>query len=296
MTAFDPRMRPEDLSFIAEVTRASRVDPGERIQSLWGGYGELYRVRLGGAPRATAIVKWIDPPARAGKDDVSHARKLRSYEVEAAFYRGYAGRCDASCRVAELLGHRRAGDEQLFVLEDLDAAGFPRRQRDPRGADLDACLAWLASFHARFMGERGEGLWEVGTYWHLETRRAELPAIRDAAVRARAPELDRQLRGARHRTILHGDAKPANFCFTRDGRVAAVDFQYTGGGPGIRDVAYLLHGSSPRAAQEALDTYFAWLRPALPQGVDGADVEREWRALYPVAIADFERFLLGWRG
>jgi hypothetical protein len=295
VTSFDRRLSAADLAFVAEVTGASHVDRGERLQSLWGGYGALFRVRLTSAEVGTAIVKWVQPP-RAARDDVSHARKLRSYEVEAAFYRGWGARCDASCRVAALFGHRRVGDEQLLVLEDLDEAGFPRRERHPLGADLDACLGWLASFHARFLGTRGGGLWEVGTYWHLETRRDELAAIRDPAVRARAPELDRLLRGARHQTILHGDAKPANFCFGRGGRVAAVDFQYTGGGPGIRDVAYLLHGSAPRATEAALDTYFARLREALPQEADGAGVEREWRALFPAAIDDFERFLLGWRG
>jgi hypothetical protein len=44
-----------------------------------------------------------------------------------------------------------------------------------------------------------------------------------------------------------------------------------------------------------LDAYFAHLRAALAGGVEGAALEREWRALFPVALADFDRFLLGWR-
>ena len=78
------------------------------------------------------------------------------------------------------------------------------------------------------MGERGEGLWPQGTYWHLATRLDELAAIDDAEIRASAQALDAQLAAATFQTILHGDAKEANFCFTRDGRsAAAVDFQYT---------------------------------------------------------------------
>jgi hypothetical protein len=289
---------PEHLAAVAALTGASSAERSERIQSLWGGYGELVRVHLVGCERTTAIVKLARPPQRSPKaEDASHARKCRSYDVETAFYRTLAARCDASCRVAALLGARGGHGEWLLVLEDLDAAGFPHRSRGLRTTELDACLGWLAAFHARFVGERPEGLWKVGTYWHLATRQEELARVRDPSLRARAPELDRQLRAARHATILHGDAKPANFCFAPGGRaVAAVDFQYAGGGPGIKDVAYLLHGSAKAATARALDAYFAYLRAALPARVDAAELEREWRALHPVAVADFERFLEGWQG
>ena len=299
-------------SFVQRVTGASRVERAGRIQSLWGGYGELLRFRLEGTARATVVVKWARPPAerRRGEREppVSHERKCRSYDAETAFYRALAPRCDDTCRVAQLLGAETGDDEWVLVLEDLDAAGFDRRSRAPRGADLDACLAWLASFHARFLGASaaGAGVWSVGSYWHLATRQDELrlAAMTDPSLAERAAALDRELRAARFTTLVHGDAKPANFCFARVGRagpaVAAVDFQYTGGGPGVVDVAYLLHGDPPDATQRSVDTYFARLRDELPgdpgdAGVDGAALEREWRALLPTARADFDRFLVGWR-
>lgn len=262
------------LDRVAALTGARRARIVERVQTLWRGYGEILRVALDGGVAPTVIVKHVEPPTT--RDSVSDARKRRSYDNEARFYRELAPRCDDSCRVAKLYG---LDGEWLFVLEDLDAAGFRDRHDDARGADLDACLHWLASFHARFF----EVEWSPGTYWHLGTRREELAAIR-GSLRDHAEAYDARLAGARYQTILHGDPKEANFCFGRDG-VAAVDFQYAGRGCGMRDVAYLLHGRTNITRQ--LDTYFRYLaRP---------DVEAEWRELYDVARLDFERFLAGWR-
>lgn len=282
---------------ILAITAASRIERVSPVQSLWSGYGALLRVTL--RDHAPVIVKLIRPPATRGgpgRADVSHRRKLRSYEVECAFYARYAARCDDSSRVARPLGQARQGGGWLLVLEDLDHAGFARRARDRAGRELDACIAWLAHFHARFLGQPPEGLWREGSYWHLATRREELAALNDAALTARAADLDHKLSATRYRTLIHGDAKPANFCFSADGCAAAVDFQYVGGGSGMRDLAYLLHGTLSRAAEaRALDAYFATLRAALPPGVDPADLEGDWRPLYPVAVSDFGRFLAGWR-
>lgn len=256
----------EELAWIREATRARVVERGPRIQSLWRGYGELYRARIDGRP---VVVKCVRPPNESG---ASHARKVRSYEVELEWYRRYR----SEARVAEFI----AGRPGLLVLEDLDAAGYTARR-----GELAPCVDWLATFHRQFLGVAPDGLWAIGTYFHLATRVDELANIADPAVREAAPSLDERLRSARFQTIVHGDAKLANFCFSERG-VAAVDFQYVGGGPGVRDVAYLLYGE--RDERPLLDRYFAKL--AEP------DVEREWRALYPVAVADFARFLAGWRG
>ncbi len=283
----------EALRFVAEVTGAGSARRAERIQTLWSGYGELFRVELEGADVPTVIVKWVKPPARRG--DRSHARKLRSYDVETTWYRTFASRCDTTCRVPTLLGSRTGKDEWLLVLEDLDGAGFSGR--GGRGAGgLEACLGWLAGFHARFLGVAPAGLWKTGTYWHLATRPDELANMDDAALREAAPLLDRMLGAAAFQTLVHGDAKLPNFCFAREASstatVAAVDFQYVGGGCGMRDVAYLISGAPGEG--RLLDEYFRCLRDRLEPSVDAGALESEWRALYPIACADFYRFLAGW--
>ena len=58
----------------------------------------------------------------------------------------------------------------------------------------------------------------------------------------------------------------------------------------MKDVAYLLHGHPDRH----LETYFDYLRAAVAG--DTGELEREWRALFPIAQQDFQRFLAGWRG
>ncbi len=287
------RSPDELLARIAALSGARSARRSGRIQSLWSGYGEAFRVTLEGGPAPTAVVKAVAPPPQA------HPRKLRSYEVERAWYSRHAARCGPGCRVPACYGVWSDGRRSVFVLEDLDAAGFAGRAYALSDARIRAALGWLARFHAAFLGRPPEGLWPVGTYWHLATRPDELAAMRDRALRERAPALDAQLSAARFQTFVHGDAKAANFCFGDGEQVAAVDFQYVGGGVGVKDVAYFLGGrlSVRRSLEEArwLDHYFAALRAALPPGADADGVEAEWRGLYDVACLDFARFLDGWR-
>lgn len=292
---------PQLERFVCDATGARAVRGRERVQSLWGGYGELVRLQLDGGSRTTVVLKDIAPPrAGAPHDDEaarSHARKCRSYDVEVAFYRDHARRTNARCRVPEALATHVAEGRWLLLLEDLDAAGFPLRRRGRDAPELAVCLRWLAAFHASFLGEAPRGLWPKGTYWHLGTRPDELARTHARELREAAAGFDRALDAARFQTFVHGDAKPANFGFSRDGSaVAAVDFQYVGGGCGMKDVAYLLHGElSERRREGLLDLYFQALREALAdRPVDLAALEAEWRGLYPIACADFVRFLAGW--
>ena len=290
------------------VTGGEEVESVEHIQTLWSGYGEILRVYVNGGTHPSIVLKSIVLPEavkhpRGWNTDRSHARKLKSYDVEMHWYRDWSHRCGDMCRVASCLEVVSSGGQQTIVLEDLNAAGFDARKEALTQRELAVCLSWLANFHATFLNEPVPGLWATGTYWHLATRPDELAAMQDIELQRAASDIDRALNGSRYQTIVHGDAKVANFCFSSDGAsVAAVDFQYVGGGCGMKDVAYLM-GSCLTEQQcelwegELLAIYFQEVELALQRlnkDVDFKALKSEWLSLFPYAWADFHRFLLGW--
>lgn len=290
------------IAWLQEHTGGSPTDV-DHVQSLWSGYGEIVRVHLASASVPSVIVKWVEPPQnmkhpRGWTGRASHERKLRSYRVEQCFYSDWIPDFETSHRTAKCHHAEATQHGWRFLLEDLDNSGFARRCMSLNHSQIDDCLRWLASFHAHFLNRKPTGLWKTGTYWHLATRQDELKALKDPQLRAAAPKLDNALNNCRYRTLVHGDAKVANFCFGKND-VAAVDFQYVGGGCGIKDVAYFLSscltdGECEAQAPQHLDTYFAFLRSHLGDDVDKDAVVNEWRGLYPAAWADFHRFLAGW--
>ncbi len=301
-------MNQEFQTIAQQACNAEAIFPIEEIQSLWSGYGKIVRYGLRGGCCDSVVIKHVQLPDRAHHPrgwatDRSHQRKVRSYHVESHWYRDYAARCDEHCRIPGCYALKEGEEEFLMVFEDLDAAGYSARLHSAGLGEMHACLAWLAGFHATFMGVAPEGLWPIGTYWHLDTRPDELAALADGELKAAASAIDGRLNGARYQTLVHGDAKLANFCFDEGGeRVAAVDFQYVGGGCGMKDLAYFIgsclhEAECERYEQALLDDYFSLLRAALVRravAVDPDAVEQEWRALYPWAWSDFHRFLKGW--
>ena len=99
----------------------------------------------------------------------------------------------------------------ILVLENLDSVGFPFRKERASINDAKICLQWLANFHARFMGVQPQGLWKVGTYWHLATRPDELNRLDDVALRSAAASIDQVLQASPFQTIVHGDAELENY-------------------------------------------------------------------------------------
>ncbi len=301
-------MNDQFQTIILKVTGAKTLFEIEVIQSLWSGYGKIVRFGLSGSTMNSVVVKHVKLPEqtqhpRGWNTDNSHARKIKSYQVEMAWYHQWSRRCNETCRVPNCLALESKGNEVLMILEDLDQAGFPERRSSVTIYEIKTCLSWLANFHATFMDEQPKDLWSLGTYWHLDTRPDELQALDDPALKNAAASIDQLLRNSPFQTFVHGDAKLANFCFSPNGKeVAAVDFQYVGGGCGVKDVAYFI-GSCLNDEQcqqlesELLDYYFQILKTALKsqnKSVDVDAVEQDWRSLYPVAWTDFHRFLKGW--
>jgi hypothetical protein len=292
---------------------ATSVRSTDLVQSLWSGYGEIVRLNLNGANIPSVIVKWIDPPVEANhprgwNTNLSHQRKLHSYQVEMAWYQQWSTSCSEYCRVPKCLYVGALESGQVIVMEDLDAAGFSERRDEVSRQDIEHCLLWLASFHAWSLGLAPEGLWPVGTYWHLATRPDEFAAMQNTQLKNAASAIDTTLSACRFKSLVHGDAKLANFCFSPVGvsasevAVAAVDFQYVGGGCGMKDIAYFL-GSCLDEQQcfeqqdELLDFYFAALTAQVAiihPAIDARALEAEWRGMYALACTDFTRFLNGW--
>ena len=300
-------------SIITSLANGGSITATEQIQSLWSGYGEIVRIHLNGGDHRTVILKHIRLPQsadhpRGWNSHLSHQRKLKSYQVETYWYQHYAKRCNQHCPVPESLSVSESDNETYLLLTDLSVAGFAEIKSSATLSDVRACLNWLAHFHATFLQQPSKGLWDCGTYWHLDTRPDELAALEDPRLKRATPLIDQTLKQCRYQTLVHGDAKLANFCFTPTNSgtaaspVAAVDFQYVGAGCGMKDVAYFIgsclsDGECEKLEAALLNHYFQALKTAVseyhPQ-VDTLQLEQEWRSLFDVAWADFHRFLKGW--
>jgi aminoglycoside phosphotransferase (APT) family kinase protein len=223
--------------------------------------------------------------------------------VETAWYKNWAAVCNIDCRIPKCYAIEKQGEEILIVLEDLDEVGYPDRKESVTWDEMKACLKWLANFHAVTLGKTPDKLWKVGTYWHLDTRPDELKVLSDENLKKYAGQIDQKLKNVKYKSFVHGDAKLANFCFGKDKNdVAAVDFQYVGGGCGMKDIAYfvgscLYEEECESYENDILKYYFSELKAALDRinfELNFADLEKEWREMYYVAWTDFHRFLKGW--
>ncbi len=300
-------MSPTFKQYLLKTTQATDCKEVEIIQSLWSGYGNISRYQLIGSSIETVVVKCIaleeaQVHPRGWNTNYGHERKVKSYQIETHWYESWNQGCSKQCKTPQFLGSHSERNNQWIVLEDLNEV-YPLRKYDLNIQEVKACLKWLANFHGTFLMQKPTGLWEIGTYWHLATRPNEFEKIEHQDLKAKAYLIDEKLNQSKYQTLVHGDAKLANFCFAEDGtQIAAVDFQYVGGGCGMKDVAYFLGSCHTSKELELYETellayYFSELKLAIradKYDFEFSELEAEWRSLYPYVWADFTRFLLGW--
>ena len=301
-------MHPSVQSRILASTQAQSIRSIQLIQPLWNNYGTLSRIHLDGGVYPSVILKHIQIPSthqhpKGFGNDFSRQRKIQSYRVEQYWYQHYNNDIayKNACQTPKCLDTVHAGGEIFLLLEDLHVRGFHPLSYRSTWKEIHSVLRWLAHFHAHFLQQEPIGLWEIGTYWQLNTRPHEREELRGSILYHLAPFIHEQLNSSSWFTLLHGDAKVANFCFhTSDYTVAAVDFQYIGKGCGMSDLAYFVGSimnekECEKNEKAILDTYFEELSKELSStDILAVEIEKQWRPLYHVAWADFQRFLLGW--
>lgn len=277
-------------SIILEQTDSQEVLGIELIQNLWSDYGSLSRVIL---DSKSVILKLIHFPEqkdhpKGWNTNLSHQRKEKSYNIETNFYKKYNDG-NRKSYFPRYIASGKTSKYSYIILEDLKSSDYiPRNTIN--WDEVKGCLKWLANFHIHFYNKAPKDLWEIGTYWHLDTRPDELEILEDIKLKNSASKIDQILNAAKHKTFVHGDAKLANFLFRPDD-IAAVDFQYIGGGVGIKDVVYFMSSiynedELSQKEDDCLNIYF--------EELNNPAIEKEWRELYPYAWCDFYRFLKGW--
>ena len=299
-------MKQEFQEIILETMQAEGLGDIHIIQELWSGYGQIVRIKLHNAAQPSVIVKHISLPEkikhpRGWNTNTSHLRKLKSYEVEMHWYKYYTNKV-SKVQIPSCYGSYSTENEKLIILEDLDLSDYTKRKQYLELNQAKVVVKWLAQFHAQFINTNPDGLWPTGTYWHLATRPDEYSQMEKGLLKDYAQKLDLALNSVKFQTIVHGDAKVANFCFSEDlQKVAAVDFQYVGGGCGMKDLTYFM--GSCLTGEECslweptlLDYYFENLRNSIDDqsSINFEELETEWRKMYALAWADFYRFLYGW--
>ena len=172
-------------SVILNATQAKGIFDIEAIQNLWSGYGKIVRYGLKDSAIKSVVVKHIHPPSknnhpRGWNTDLSHQRKLKSYQVETAWYTNWNKYCSDACKTPGCLGIESNNDEIIIILQDLNQTGFPKLKPDASLENMKTCLSWLANFHATFLNKQPLDLWTIGTYWHLDTRPEELQCLKDS--------------------------------------------------------------------------------------------------------------------
>ena len=298
--------------------------------SLWAGYGWLKKLKVNTPESRVLVHKFIDP-MRCGGDvsSVSHRRKVASYKNEATFYARLGPVLQAHSLSLPTCFHSGNLNSEVtsIFMEDLRPQYPIENLCALNREQMVAAVKWLAKLHAVCWHKGYEeemGLSEEGCYWRLATRREEYECINQEEwgnLKTVANALSDRLRkggsGAGW-TIVHGDLKASNLMFSEShkdeygnccSRCAGIDFQYTGGGYGARDLAMLIvcgckfdqddMACGIDMETEVLELYYECLCDEMSSRDDGEELMQSYtisllRGQYELALMDMVRFLAGW--
>lgn len=278
-----------------------RIAIGDILTSLWSDCGYILKCQL---DEQACVIKAIKVPDHINHSKIKQSafalnRKRSSYHVEYTFYQQFSHKLPKQAQSIDCIKAINKEDEYALVFNDFSEQGYTQATAN----NIKAILKWLAYFHAFHLNAQFDGLWAQGSYWHLATRPDELNNLPEKSdIKQAATALNNALKKCSYQTLIHGDAKLANFAANSQGHIRGYDFQYVGAGVGVVDVMYFMTSCLDdfelhKYAQTYLDYYFSQLKYALggyQPHVNADDVITQWVNLWPVAWADFYRFLLGW--
>ncbi len=202
-------------------------------------------------------------------------------------------------------------DASAVLMRDLSASLFPDVREPISRAQEDALIDALAALHAMFWGrearawpwlakgefmygflaageiEREESLGRthrlfglVKEGWALAHQ--QLPRS-ISLLMASPPTALARITDGLPRTIIHGDAKVANFAVLPDGRVSAFDWAMIADGCATLDIGWYVTVSASRLTRSK-DEVFAAYRVALERRLGHTLEEALWARMYEAAI------------
>jgi hypothetical protein len=209
------------------------------------------------------------------------------------------------------LAHAEEPGMAAMLMEDLEPWLFPDVREPLPAASEEALLGALAAMHARFWESPALDLpWLTAPHVYgfvlgpgagaEEARRrsphpmfarvaagwraalAHVPAPVGRLLSRPGEAYADAIRGL-PRTLVHGDAKVANFAILPDGRVSAFDWQLVGASPPSVDIGWYLAINASRLArprEDVLRLYRSLLEEALGRGLD----ESLWARLTDAAV------------
>jgi hypothetical protein len=202
---------PEEIATTLLAEKGLQLHSLSTIQSLWAGYGSIYRIHAlpSGSTQTpqSYILKLVTPPPTRTDDEEGHTRKILSYRVEQYFYTHLAAQMPPSIPVASCLASINTLNEDgtsltAMLLDDLrhqyPIAGEKRAALNE--TQVHAALDWLSSFHGFWWprvsslnssslvlpplqeiqpsdSNEERSVWLNGGYTYLSTRRSEYTTL-----------------------------------------------------------------------------------------------------------------------